>query len=55
MMLRITFTRENGELFSDNIPAYCDWIEKRLAKVMVASQGEGSVSERMEDIKKIIG
>ena len=38
MMLRLEFTREKGELFSDNIPAYCDWIERKLAKVMVAEK-----------------
>jgi hypothetical protein len=32
MFLRIAYTRESGELFSDNIPAYADWLEIKLAE-----------------------
>lgn len=33
MQLRVQYSREHNELFSDNIPAYADWIEKKLSKV----------------------
>jgi hypothetical protein len=31
MRLRIEYSRETDLIFSDNIPAYADWLEKRLA------------------------
>jgi hypothetical protein len=30
--LRIEYARETNKLFSDNIPLYADWLEKKLAK-----------------------
>jgi hypothetical protein len=33
MRLRIEYSRETNLIFSDNIPAYADWLEKRLAVV----------------------
>ena len=38
MILRVAFLREHSKLFIDDIPAYCDFIEKKLAKVMVAEK-----------------
>ena len=29
--LRIEYSRETDLIFSDNIPAYADWLEKKLA------------------------
>jgi hypothetical protein len=29
--LRIDYSRETDLVFSDNIPAYADWLEKKLA------------------------
>jgi len=31
MKLRIEYSRETDLIFSDNIPAYADWLEERLA------------------------
>ena len=31
MKLRIEYSRETDLIFSDNIPAYADWLEKKLA------------------------
>jgi hypothetical protein len=31
MKLRIEYSRETDLVFSDNIPAYSDWMEKKLA------------------------
>ena len=31
MKLRVEYTRETDLMFSDNIPAYADWLEKKLA------------------------
>jgi hypothetical protein len=31
MRLRVEYSRETDLIFSDNIPAYADWLEKRLA------------------------
>jgi hypothetical protein len=31
MRLRIEYSRETDLIFSDNIPSYADWLEKRLA------------------------
>lgn len=30
--LRIKYSRETGKLFSDNIPLYADWLEKKLSE-----------------------
>lgn len=37
--LRIEYAKEMGELFSDNLPKYADWLEKNLAKVKHDNQG----------------
>ncbi len=29
--LRVEYSRETDLIFSDNIPAYADWLEKKLA------------------------
>lgn len=31
MKFRIEYSRETDLIFSDNIPAYADWLEKKLA------------------------
>lgn len=31
MKLRIEYSRETDLIFSDNIPAYADWLENKLA------------------------
>lgn len=31
--LRIEYSRETDLIFSDNIPAYADWLEKKLASI----------------------
>lgn len=31
MKLRIEYSRETDLIFSDNIPAYADWLEQKLA------------------------
>ena len=31
MKLRIDYSRETDLIFSDNIPAYADWLEQKLA------------------------
>ena len=31
MYLRVEYTRETDEIFSDNIPKYADWLEAKLA------------------------
>jgi hypothetical protein len=31
MRLRLEYSRETDLIFSDNIPAYADWLEKKLA------------------------
>jgi hypothetical protein len=31
MKLRIEYSRETDLIFSDNIPAYADWLEEKLA------------------------
>ncbi len=32
MKLRIEYSRETNKSFSDNIPLYADWLEKKLAE-----------------------
>lgn len=34
MHLRVEYTRETDEIFSDNIPKYADWLETKLAKIL---------------------
>lgn len=33
MKLRVQYSRETDLIFSDNIPAYADWLEKKLAYI----------------------
>ena len=33
MRLRVEYSRETDLIFSDNIPAYADWLEKKLALI----------------------
>ena len=33
MWLRVKYSQETDLIFSDNIPAYADWLEKRLAAI----------------------
>jgi len=33
MALRVQYSRETDLIFSDNIPAYADWLEKKLAYI----------------------
>ncbi len=33
MKLRVMYSRETDLIFSDNIPAYADWLEKKLAHI----------------------
>ena len=33
MLLRVEYSRETKELFSENIPKYADWLEIRLASL----------------------
>jgi hypothetical protein len=46
MKLRVEYSRETDLIFSDNIPAYADWLEKKLA----LSQHDVSIS--LERAKK---
>jgi len=32
--LRLLYGRETGKLFEDNIPDYCDFLEKKLSDIM---------------------
>ena len=47
-ILRLEFTREKGELFIDDIPAYCDFIETKLAKMILDKLQR---EQRMESMK----
>ena len=46
MKLRIEYSRETDFVFSDNIPAYADWLEKKLAL------SKQPVSGRSEQLKE---
>ena len=36
MKLRIDYSRETDIVYSDNIPAYADWLEKKLSQHYVS-------------------
>ena len=48
MKLRIEYSRETDLIFSDNIPAYADWLEKKLAL------SQPLVSGSLQDIQEVI-
>ena len=47
MKLRIEYSRETGLLFSDNIPAYADWLENKLASIQ---HDVNKLAERLDNI-----
>ena len=48
MKLRIEYSRETDFVFSDNIPAYADWLEKKLALSKLPFSG------LLQDIQEVI-
>ncbi len=40
IFLRIQYNRETGQDFSSNIPAYGDWLEKKLVTALTETKGE---------------
>jgi hypothetical protein len=50
MRLRIEYSRETNLIFSDNIPAYADWLEKRLAAVNETQQTDASVLSKLDEM-----
>ena len=46
--LRIEYARETDKLFSDNIPAYADWLEVKLAKAEAKNLPTDVVSNLLE-------
>lgn len=48
IMLRIQYAKETDKLFSDNIPAYADWLEVRLAKLEAKNLPTDDVSNLFE-------
>ena len=48
MILRVAFLREHGKLFIDDIPAYCDFIEKKLAKMILDKLQREEQTESMK-------
>ena len=48
MKLRIEYSRETDLIFSENIPAYADWLEKKLTLRQLP------VSGSLQDIQEVI-
>lgn len=52
MKLRIEYSRETDLIFIDNIPAYADWLEKKLA--LRQHDDERSFSQELPEIGEMV-
>lgn len=52
IFLRRQFSNETGKLATDNIPAYADWLERKLHQLLTKDCGE-PIPDYSEWIKKL--
>lgn len=54
MYLRVEYSRETDELFSDNIPKYADWLETKLASLLQSPVMRSLLAENVDSVIRIL-
>ena len=58
MTLRVQYSRETDEIFSDNIPKYSDWLETKLAALRQLPVGNSDctfIGDKDSECWKVLG